>query len=37
MSEAYALRRYYRELDARHSKELGDEALFNATRGSAEH
>ena len=33
LSEAYALRRYYRELEARHREELGDEALFNATRG----
>ncbi|HTV89756.1 MAG TPA: chloride channel protein [Stellaceae bacterium] len=31
LSEAYALRRYYRELEARHRDELGDEALFNAT------
>ncbi|HEX3860600.1 MAG TPA: chloride channel protein [Stellaceae bacterium] len=37
LSEAYALRRYYRELEARHREELGDEALFNATRGPAEH
>ena len=32
LSEAYALRRYYRELEARHREELGDDALFNATR-----
>jgi CIC family chloride channel protein len=32
LSEAYALRRYYRELEARHREELGDEALFNLTR-----
>jgi chloride channel protein, CIC family len=37
LSEAYALRRYYRELEARHREELGDEALFNATRGPSEH
>ena len=36
LSEAYALRRYYRELEARHTEELGDDALFNATRGSTE-
>jgi CIC family chloride channel protein len=36
LSEAYALRRYYRELEARHREELGDEALFNTTRGPAE-
>jgi chloride channel protein, CIC family len=37
LSEAYALRRYYRELEARHREELGDEALFNSTRGPSEH
>jgi chloride channel protein, CIC family len=37
LSEAYALRRYYRELEARHREELGDEALFNPTRGPVEH
>ncbi len=37
LSEAYALRRYYRELEARHREELGDEGLFNATRGPVEH
>lgn len=36
LSEAYALRRYYRELEARHREELGDEALFNSTRGPSE-
>jgi CIC family chloride channel protein len=36
LSEAYALRRYYRELEARHRDELGDEALFNATRAPHE-
>lgn len=33
LTEAYALRRYYRELEARHREELGDEALFTTTRG----
>lgn len=28
LSEAFALRRYYRELEARHSEELGDDELF---------
>jgi CIC family chloride channel protein len=28
LSEAFALRRYYRELEARHSEELGDVELF---------
>jgi chloride channel protein, CIC family len=28
LSEAFALRRYYRELEARHSEELGDGGLF---------
>jgi hypothetical protein len=32
LSEAYALRRYYRELEARHREELGDEALFDPAR-----
>ena len=36
LSEAYALRRYYRELEARHREELGDEGLFNATRAPRE-
>ncbi|HEX5455005.1 MAG TPA: chloride channel protein, partial [Stellaceae bacterium] len=36
LSEAYALRRYYRELEARHREELGDEGLFNATRAPKE-
>jgi chloride channel protein, CIC family len=36
LSEAYALRRYYRELEARHREELGDEALFNATHAPRE-
>jgi len=29
LSEAFALRRYYRELEARHREELGDDELFN--------
>jgi chloride channel protein, CIC family len=37
LNEAFALRRYYRELEARHREELGDEALFNPTRGPPEH
>jgi chloride channel protein, CIC family len=36
LSEAYALRRYYRELEARHREELGDEALFDASRWPTE-
>ena len=32
LGEADALRRYYRELEARHREELGDEALFNVSR-----
>ena len=36
LSEAYALRRYYRELEARHREELGDEALFDAARWPTE-
>ena len=32
LGEAYALRRYYRELEARHREELGDEALFDPAR-----
>jgi CIC family chloride channel protein len=36
LSEAYALRRYYRELEARHREELGDEALFNPTHAPGE-
>jgi CIC family chloride channel protein len=32
LSEAFALRRYYRELEARHREELGDEDLFNSAR-----
>jgi CIC family chloride channel protein len=29
LSEAFALRRYYRELEAHHREELGDDELFN--------
>jgi chloride channel protein, CIC family len=29
LSEAFALRRYYRELEARHREETGDDELFN--------
>jgi CIC family chloride channel protein len=36
LSEAYALRRYYRELEARHREELGDEALFDPARWPGE-
>ena len=36
LSEAFALRRYYRELEARHREELGDEDMFTSTRGSPE-
>jgi CIC family chloride channel protein len=36
LNEAYALRRYYRELEARHREELGDEGLFNTTRAPIE-
>jgi CIC family chloride channel protein len=32
LSEAFALRRYYRELEARHREELGDDDLFNSPR-----
>ena len=37
LSEAFALRRYYRELEAHHREELGDDALFNASRGANQH
>jgi chloride channel protein, CIC family len=33
LTEAFALRRYYRELEARHREELGDEGLFTSTHG----
>jgi chloride channel protein, CIC family len=36
LTEAYALRRYYRELETRHREELGDEGLFTTTHGPAE-
>ena len=35
LTEAFALRRYYRELEARHREELGDEGLFTPTHGPA--
>ncbi len=34
--EAYALRRYYRELEARHREELGDDELFSSIGGAGE-
>ena len=37
LTEAFALRRYYRELEARHREELGDEGLFTSTHGPATH
>jgi CIC family chloride channel protein len=36
LSEAFALRRYYRELEARHSEELGDDELFKLHQGSSD-
>jgi CIC family chloride channel protein len=36
LPEAYALRRYYRELEARHREELGDDELFSSPRGPVE-
>jgi CIC family chloride channel protein len=33
LTEAFALRRYYRELEARHREELGEAGLFNSTHG----
>jgi chloride channel protein, CIC family len=36
LTEAYALRRYYRELEARHREELGDDTLFTTIRGPAD-
>ncbi len=36
LSEAFALRRYYRELEARHREELGDEDLFSYASRSTE-
>jgi chloride channel protein, CIC family len=36
LTEAYALRRYYRELEAHHREELGDESLFMTTRAPAD-
>jgi CIC family chloride channel protein len=35
VTEAYALRRYYRELEARHREELGAEGLFAPTHSPA--
>ena len=35
LDEAFALRRYYRELEARHREELGDEDLFSSARHPA--
>ena len=32
LTEALALRRYYRELEARHREELGDEDMFSSHR-----
>jgi CIC family chloride channel protein len=34
--EAYALRRYYRELEARHREELGDDELFSSIGGAGD-
>jgi chloride channel protein, CIC family len=34
--EAYALRRYYRELEARHREELGDDEMFSSIGGAGE-
>jgi CIC family chloride channel protein len=34
LSEAFALRRYYRELEARHREELGDDELFKLDHAS---
>jgi CIC family chloride channel protein len=36
LTEAYALRRYYRELETRHREELGTEGLFAPTHGPAQ-
>jgi CIC family chloride channel protein len=33
LSEAFAMRRYYRELEARHREELGDEDMFSSALG----
>jgi CIC family chloride channel protein len=35
LTEGFALRRYHRELEARHREELGDEGLFTSTHGPA--
>jgi len=36
LSEAFALRRYYRELEARHSEELGDDELFKFNHAASD-
>jgi CIC family chloride channel protein len=36
LSEAFALRRYYRELEARHREELGDDELFKLPAASSD-
>ena len=36
LNEAFALRRYYRELEARHSEELGDDELFKLHQVSSD-
>jgi CIC family chloride channel protein len=36
LSEAFALRRYYRELEARHREELGDDELFNVHHAASD-
>jgi CIC family chloride channel protein len=35
LTESFALRHYYRELEARHREELGEEGLFTSTHGPA--
>jgi len=36
LSEAFALRRYYRDLEARYSEEIGDEELFKLHSASSD-
>ena len=36
LSEAFALRRYYRELEARHREELGDDELFKLRQAASD-
>ncbi|HXP04403.1 MAG TPA: chloride channel protein, partial [Stellaceae bacterium] len=36
LSEAFALRRYYRQLEARHREELGDDELFNLQHAASD-